>query len=77
MEDNDYNRIKSAEGLQNIGSSNPAEYRQKKKKRQSLKKENDQETELAENEMNESGTEDIGGKTVENKQDRHSVDYCA
>ena len=77
MADNDHNIIKPVESLQNIGRLTPTKRRQERKKRQNLYEQNDQEHELAEDELNESTKEDIDGEITENVQDEHSIDYCA
>jgi hypothetical protein len=76
MTDDNYNIVKPVESHQNITGLTPAEPRDEKKKRQNLNKQENRQHELAKDELNESGKEDIGNEIDENDQDKHSIDYC-
>ena len=73
----DYNIIKSVEGLQNIGGLTPTKHREGKKKQQNLNEQNEEQREPAEDKLNKSTEEDIGGEISEKDQNEHSIDYSA
>ena len=68
--------VKPTESHQNITGLTPANHGEEKKKRQNLNKQGNRQHELAKDELNESGKEDIGSEIAENDQDKHSIDYC-
>lgn len=74
MADSDFNMIKSAESLQNIGLA-PEKYRQEKKKKKILHKQ--QEQQAAEDDVNESPEKDIISEVANTDGDPHSIDYRA
>ncbi|MFQ6034688.1 MAG: hypothetical protein ACE5NM_02435 [Sedimentisphaerales bacterium] len=81
MADNDYNIIKPVEGLQNIAGLTGAKRREERKRRQNLPGEQEEERESAEGPPsggNQSvDQENSDSKPTDDKNDRHSIDYCA
>jgi len=77
MANNDYNIIKSVEGFQNIAGLTPTKHREEKKKQQNLNEQNDEQRQLAEDELNKPTGEDIAGEIAEEDRNEHSIDYSA
>ena len=75
MPDNDYNIIKPVESLHNIAGLTPAKRREERKRRQNLHAEHDEEDEQKLNDSLENECPD--NAAADNKNDRHSIDYCA
>ena len=80
MADNDSIIIKPVEGLQNIAGLTPTGRRENRKRRQQLKRQNEQDSE-AEGQLNETIDEqqspiDIDGDKKE-QSDAVGIDYCA
>ena len=77
MVDNNYNIIKPVESLQNVGGLTPTKRRQERKKRQNSREQNEEQRQLAEDELNELTEEDISSKITEEDRNEHSIDYRA
>ena len=78
MPDNDYNIIKPVESLRNIAGLTPAKRREERKRRQNLHAEHNEQDEQDEQEPNDSlENESPDNAAADNKNDRHSIDYCA
>ena len=76
MSNNDYN-IKPVESLQNIANVDPAKHRQERKKQQNHGRQNEQHHEYIEDEIFGTIEEDIDITSIEDDQDRPSIDYRA
>ena len=81
MADNDSIIIKPVESLKNIAGLTPAGRRENRKRKQQLKKENEQGSET-ESQINETIDEqqlpiDIAGKDKKEQSDSGGIDYCA
>jgi len=78
MADSDYNAIKPVENLQNIAGLNPVKDREQRKRRQNLHTAHKDKRKSAEGEMNESvASENRNSEPADDKNDAHSIDYCA
>lgn len=77
MESNDYNIIKPAEPVQNIGALTPANRREERKKQRNLNEKKEKKHESIKDELNEAIEENSDDQVNENEQDNHSIDYCA
>ena len=75
MVDNDYNIIKPVESLKNIVGLSPTRRREQRRGRQDT---NAGHNEEAEQQMSESsGQADSDSEPTEDRNGRHSIDYCA
>lgn len=77
MAEIDHNIIKPVESLHNIGGVTPAKRRQERRKRQDLNEQNQEQSRLEEDQVNESVEENTDRGIAEKDQDNHSIDYCA
>jgi hypothetical protein len=77
MAEIDHNIIKPVESLHNIGGVTPAKRRQERRKRQDLNEQNQEQSRLEEDQVNESVEENTDRGIAEKDQDDHSIDYCA
>ena len=75
MPDNGYNIIKPVGSLHNVAGVTPAKRREERKRRQnSHGKHNEQ----AEQESNDAADQESPDNTsIDDENDRHSIDYCA
>lgn len=77
MAEIDHNIIKPVESLHNVGGVTPAKRRQERRKRQDLNEQNQEQSRLEEEQVNESVEENTDRGIAEKDQDDHSIDYCA
>ncbi len=77
MAEIDHNIIKPVESLHNIGGVTPAKRRQERRKRQDLNEQNQEQSRVEEDQVDESVEENTDREIAEKDQDDHTIDYCA
>ncbi|MBW8001550.1 MAG: hypothetical protein FVQ80_05960 [Planctomycetes bacterium] len=77
MENSGYTTIKPVESMNNIRITKPTDRENKGKERKKQKQKEEKQHEMIEEELNEQNIEQNPDNSTNNKDDKHSIDFCA